>query len=83
MAEFNPEIGNSSNQHGNLKRVNNNNQKLINQNNCFKCQYFEVTWDENAPHGCSYFQFKGKHLPSVQLQRITGNKVCAAFRLKD
>ena len=80
MTEFNPEVNN--NQRGNLRCEHDNNQKIVNRNNCFKCQYFEVTWDENAPNGCSYFQFKGKFLPSVQLQKITGNKVCVAFKLK-
>ncbi len=78
MAEFNPEISNN----GQLSQKVTSNKKNIDHNNCMKCQYFEVTWDETAPKGCNYFQFKGKLLPSLQLQKITGNKVCIAFKKK-
>ncbi len=78
MAEFNPELNNHRKYNQKIAL----NGKSIDHNNCMKCQYFEVTWDEYAPKGCSYFQFKGKLLPSVQLQKITGNKVCMAFKEK-
>ncbi len=40
--------------------------------NCFQCQYFKVTWDQNNPRGCSAYQFKTKQLPSVVVKQSSG-----------
>ncbi|ATP38916.1 uracil-DNA glycosylase [Solibacillus sp. R5-41] len=39
---------------------------------CFKCQYFRVTWDQNNPRGCSAYGFKTKQLPSVLVKQSSG-----------
>ncbi|UDQ96509.1 hypothetical protein AAEX28_05460 [Lentisphaerota bacterium WC36G] len=80
MAEFNPELGDNRSLNSTLER--NIVKKVAKKNSCYKCRYYEVTWDEAAPHGCNYFNFKGKYLPSLQLKKITGAKVCIAFELR-
>lgn len=40
--------------------------------NCFKCQYFRVTWDQNNPRGCAAYQFKSKQLPSIVVKKSSG-----------
>ncbi|MEK4630001.1 MAG: uracil-DNA glycosylase [Solibacillus sp.] len=39
---------------------------------CFKCQYFRVTWDQHNPRGCSAYGFKTKQLPSVVVKQSSG-----------
>lgn len=53
-----------------------------NRVNCFKCEYFNITWDANNPRGCSYFGFKTKLLPSVLVLKTSGEK-CKAFKEKN
>lgn len=48
---------------------------------CFKCQYFHVTWDQNNPRGCSAYGFKTKQLPSVLVKQSSGMD-CLKFVLK-
>ena len=48
---------------------------------CFKCQYFRVTWDPHNPRGCSAYGFKTKQLPSVVVKRSSGMD-CLKFVLK-
>jgi len=47
--------------------------------NCFKCTYFEITWDEKFPRACSVFNIKTNELPSVTVHRNTGHN-CPAFK---
>lgn len=39
---------------------------------CFKCQYFRVTWDQNNPRGCSAYGFKTKQIPSTVVRQSSG-----------
>lgn len=39
---------------------------------CFKCQYFRVTWDQNNPRGCSAYGFKTKQIPSMLVKQSSG-----------
>jgi hypothetical protein len=39
---------------------------------CFKCQHFRVTWDQNNPRGCAAYGFKTKQLPSVLVKQSSG-----------
>ena len=39
---------------------------------CFKCQYFRVTWDQNNPRGCNAYGFKTKQLPSTVVKQSSG-----------
>nr|WP_225230029.1 uracil-DNA glycosylase [Ureibacillus galli] len=39
---------------------------------CFKCQYFRVTWDQQNPRGCNAYQFKSKQLPSLVVKQSSG-----------
>lgn len=45
---------------------------------CFKCQFFRVTWDQNNPRGCSAYGFKTKQLPSVVVKQSSGME-CLKF----
>lgn len=40
--------------------------------NCFKCQYFRVTWDTRNPRSCTAYNFKTKQLPSVIVKQSSG-----------
>ncbi|MDI7740949.1 uracil-DNA glycosylase [Lysinibacillus fusiformis] len=42
------------------------------QVNCFKCQYFRVTWDQRNPRSCTAYKFKTKQLPSVVVKQSSG-----------
>ncbi|RKJ65851.1 uracil-DNA glycosylase [Butyricicoccus sp. 1XD8-22] len=46
--------------------------------NCFQCQYFKVTWDQNNPRGCTAYGFKTKQLPSVVVKQSSGME-CMKF----
>ncbi|SHK11443.1 uracil-DNA glycosylase [Paramaledivibacter caminithermalis] len=49
---------------------------------CFKCNYFYITWDKNNPRGCKYFGFKTRLMPSMAVFRSSGRK-CRAFAEKN
>ena len=42
------------------------------QINCFKCQYFKVTWDPAAPRACAAYGFKTKQVPSNVVKQSSG-----------
>ena len=44
--------------------------------NCHDCQFFYVSWDKKFPMGCKYLNFKGKHLPSMEVLAATGKHCC-------
>ena len=48
---------------------------------CFKCQHFRVTWDQNNPRGCNAYGFKTKQLPSTVVKQSSGME-CLKFYLK-
>jgi len=48
---------------------------------CQKCEYYHVTWDKNKPHGCKFFGFKSKILPSMEVRNNSGIN-CNNFKLK-
>lgn len=50
--------------------------------NCFKCQYFKVTWDPHNPRGCTAYQFKTRHLPSTVVKQSSGVE-CLKFLPKN
>jgi len=50
--------------------------------NCFKCNYFKITWDPVYPRACEMFGFKGHTMPSDEVFKATGH-VCPAFSLKE
>lgn len=49
--------------------------------NCYKCNYFYVTWDPQHPNGCKAMGFKSKLLPSITVYRSSG-KPCQLFSKK-
>jgi hypothetical protein len=49
--------------------------------NCFKCQYFAISWQPNMPYACKLLGFKSKALPAIEVQRIDG-RVCQGFKAK-
>lgn len=52
-----------------------------NQIDCFKCQHFYITWDQNAPRGCKAFSFKTRRLPSDVVLESSGEP-CLKFSAK-
>ncbi|WP_321323740.1 uracil-DNA glycosylase [Thiomicrorhabdus sp.] len=52
--------------------------KKTNQIDCFKCQYFYITWDTHAPRGCKAFGFKTKRIPSHVVFETSGEE-CLKF----
>jgi hypothetical protein len=46
--------------------------------NCLECAYLKVTWDTKFPRSCTYFGFKTKTLPSMEVLANTG-KQCFVF----
>ncbi|KOY83987.1 uracil-DNA glycosylase [Lysinibacillus sp. FSL H8-0500] len=40
--------------------------------NCFKCQFFKVTWDPQNPRSCTAYGFKTKQMPSVVVKQSSG-----------
>ena len=49
---------------------------------CRKCEYYRVTWDKNAPHGCRVFGFKGKKLPGATVCEASSGRRCQFYRNK-
>ncbi|MER1984274.1 MAG: uracil-DNA glycosylase [Solibacillus sp.] len=39
---------------------------------CFKCQHFRVTWDQNNPRGCHAYGFKTRQIPSLVVKQSSG-----------
>ena len=48
---------------------------------CFKCRFFQVTWEPNFPYACQAFGFKTKNLPSIEVFRSSGQR-CLNFAEK-
>lgn len=55
-----------------------NNKKV----NCFKCEYYYVTWDPNFPRGCRAFAFKTARIPSAQVYQASGEH-CLRFKKRE
>lgn len=53
----------------------------VEKKDCFKCQYFYVTWDPHFPKGCKAFGFKTRQLPSVEVMKASG-QACLRFEKK-
>ena len=50
--------------------------------NCFKCRYFQITWDTKFPRSCKLYEFKSAKMPSVAILETTGEH-CVGFELKN
>ncbi|NMA01590.1 MAG: uracil-DNA glycosylase [Clostridia bacterium] len=48
---------------------------------CYKCQYFYVTWDKKFPRGCKALGFKSAQLPSLEVYK-TSKMPCLYFKEK-
>lgn len=48
---------------------------------CRNCEYYFVTWDKLAPHGCRAMGFKSLKLPSRLVFTISGS-TCLKFKQK-
>lgn len=57
----------------------NNQNKII--CDCFKCEYFYITWDKYFPKGCKLFGFKSANVPSHTVHEATGSQ-CQNFKKK-
>lgn len=49
--------------------------------NCFECEYFYVTWDQQNPRACKAYGFKTRELPSVVVKRSSGME-CLKYKRK-
>ncbi|WP_438318953.1 uracil-DNA glycosylase [Sporosarcina sp. FA9] len=49
--------------------------------NCFECQHFFVTWEQQNPRGCRAHGFKSRPLPSVIVKQSSGMD-CLLFQQK-
>lgn len=65
------------NSKGNQNQLN----KKTGEVNCFKCKHYFITWDKNFPRGCKIYNSKSSMMPSMLVQKETGEK-CLAFQLK-
>ncbi len=45
---------------------------------CFKCIYFEITWNNTYPKSCKFHGFKSAEIPSATVFRSSGAE-CLAF----
>ena len=57
------------------------NKTKSNKVDCFKCVYFQITWDKLKPYGCKAIGFKSKIFPSLYVFRTSGKK-CLLFKPK-
>ena len=48
---------------------------------CLKCRHYYVTWDPKLPKGCKLYQFKSKHMPSLEVELASGSE-CEGFEEK-
>lgn len=39
---------------------------------CHRCRHYYVTWDQRFSHGCKAMNFKSRELPSIVVQRNSG-----------
>ncbi len=46
--------------------------------NCWKCQYFAVSWDPGMPYSCRLMGFKSRVLPAIEVLRADGSR-CRGF----
>ena len=49
--------------------------------NCFKCEYFALTWEPKTPRLCKLYGFKTTKMPSVLFYETTGSQ-CVGYRRK-
>ncbi|WLR52800.1 uracil-DNA glycosylase [Bacillus tianshenii] len=60
-----------------MKRTNHQNKRI----NCFKCKYFQTTWNPQFPRACKAYGFKTKQMPSDYVFHASG-KQCQLFEEK-
>jgi hypothetical protein len=48
---------------------------------CYRCQFFYVTWDKKFPYGCKAMGFKSKGLPKEVVFESSGRQ-CLSFSPK-
>ncbi len=49
--------------------------------NCFKCVFFQITYQKEMPYQCNNMAFKSKILPSIVVKKNSGND-CLVFTPK-
>jgi hypothetical protein len=49
--------------------------------NCWKCRFFQISWDPKFPYECEAMHFKSQHLPCIQVMSIDGRE-CQWFQPK-
>ena len=57
------------------------NEKNIKRPDCFKCIYFNLTWEAKTPRECRLYGFKTAGMPSIIFYHTTGSQ-CVGFRQK-
>ena len=49
---------------------------------CYKCRYYQVTWDVHKPYGCRAHGFKTHRNPALIVYESSGME-CQLFEMKD
>lgn len=52
-----------------------------NKINCFKCEFFFITWERERGRGCKAFKIKSKEMPSSMVYRASGT-ACLKYKPK-
>lgn len=48
---------------------------------CYKCRYFQITYEKRRPYACAAMGFKSRNIPSLVVLR-TSQQPCMAFAPK-
>ena len=54
---------------------------ILERPNCWKCEFFRISWDRKFPYKCEALGFKSQSLPCIQVMSIDG-RPCQAFQVK-
>ena len=49
--------------------------------NCFRCEHFRITWEQQRPYACLAMGFKTRLMPWQEVVRASG-KPCLMYRAK-
>lgn len=61
-----------------MSLLNGNTAVVRDRPDCWKCQYFGVSWDPKLPYLCKLMGFKSRNLPALEVIRVDG-KPCEGF----
>ena len=53
-------------------------KRLKKKPNCWKCNFFGISWDERFPYVCRAMNFKSKVIPHIEVYKLDGVR-CLSF----